>query len=103
LAWRRLAVNAAPGGAACALSAVSDGDRLATITSDPPDAERGIAVIQVYVAAGGPRLARLGELLAAGTIGVTVAARFPLERAADAIARVHQGTDGQAVVLQVRK
>jgi NADPH:quinone reductase-like Zn-dependent oxidoreductase len=95
-----LAANAAPGGAARALGAVKDGGRLATITSDPPAAERGVQVSQVYVAPDGPRLARLGELLAAGTISVTVRAPFPLEHAADAITCLHQGTNGQAVVLQ---
>jgi NADPH:quinone reductase-like Zn-dependent oxidoreductase len=94
------AANAAPGGAARALGAVKDGGRLATITSDPPAAERGVEVTQVYVAPDGSRLARLGELLAAGTISVTVRAPFPLEHAADALACLHQGTNGQAVVLQ---
>jgi NADPH:quinone reductase-like Zn-dependent oxidoreductase len=94
------AANAAPGGAARALGAVKDGGRLATITSDPPRAERGVEVTQVYVAPDGPRLARLGELLAAGTISVTACAPFPLEHAADALACLRQGTDGQAVVLQ---
>jgi len=97
-----LAVNAAPGGASRALRAVKDGGRLATITSDPPSAERGVEVSQVYVAPDGPRLARLGELLAAGAIGVTVRAPFPLEHAADALTCLHQGTNGQAVVLQPR-
>jgi NADPH:quinone reductase-like Zn-dependent oxidoreductase len=95
-----LAANAAPGGAARTLGAVKDGGRLATITSDPPRTERGIEVSQVYVAPDGPRLARLGELLAAGAIGVTVHAPFPLEHAADALACLRQGTNGQAVVLQ---
>src|SRR5262249_35091296 len=95
-----LAVNAAPGGAARALGAVKDGGRLATITSDPPRAERGVEVSQVYVAPDGPRLSRLGELLAAGTISVTAGAPFPLEHAADALACLRQGTNGQAVVLQ---
>jgi NADPH:quinone reductase-like Zn-dependent oxidoreductase len=95
-----LAVNAAPGGAARALAAVKDGGRLATITSDPPAAERGVGVAQVYVAPDGPRLAWLGELLAAGAISVMVAARFPLEHAARALACLRQGTNGSAVVLQ---
>ena len=95
-----LAANAAPGGAALALGAVKDGGRLATITSDPPDAERGIEIRQVYVAPDGPRLARLGELLAAGTIGVAVDTPFPLEHAARALTYLQQGTSGQAVVLQ---
>jgi NADPH:quinone reductase-like Zn-dependent oxidoreductase len=94
------AANAAPGGAARALGAVRDGGRLATITSDPPRAERGVGVAQVYVAPDGPRLARLGELLAAGTISVTACAPVPLEHAADALASLRLGTTGQAVVLQ---
>jgi NADPH:quinone reductase-like Zn-dependent oxidoreductase len=95
-----LAVNAAPGGAARAVGAVTDGGRLATITSDPPDAERGIEVRQVYVAPDGPRLEQLGELLADGTISVAVSAPFPLEHAARALAHLQQGTNGKAVVLQ---
>ena len=82
-----LAVNAAPAGAADAITAVSDGGRLVTITSDPPAAERGIEVRQVYVAPGGARLARLGELLAAGTIRVTVGAAYRLDEAERALAR----------------
>jgi NADPH:quinone reductase-like Zn-dependent oxidoreductase len=61
--------------------------------------KRGIEVRQVYVAPDGPWLARLGELLAAGTIGVTVCP-FPLEHAARALAYLQQGTNGKAVVLQ---
>ena len=95
-----LAVNAGPGGAARALGAVKDGGRLATITSDPPRAERGVEVSQVYVAPDGPRLARLGELLAAGIISVTAGAPFALEHAAEALTCLRQGTNGQAVVLQ---
>jgi NADPH:quinone reductase-like Zn-dependent oxidoreductase len=76
------------------------GWRLATITSDPPDAERGIEISQVYVAPDGPRLAQLGQLLAAGTIGVAVSTPFPLEHAARALAYLQQGTNGQAVVIQ---
>jgi NADPH:quinone reductase-like Zn-dependent oxidoreductase len=55
----------------------------------------------VYVARDGPRLARLAELLGAGTIGVAVSVRFPLEHAAGALAQLQQGTNGQAVVLQL--
>ncbi|HYB15665.1 MAG TPA: zinc-binding dehydrogenase [Streptosporangiaceae bacterium] len=94
-----LAVNATPRGAASALAAVRNRGRLATITSDPPDAERGIEVRQVYVAPDGLRLARLAELLGAGTIGVTVSAPFPLGHAARALAQLQRGTNGQAVVL----
>jgi NADPH:quinone reductase-like Zn-dependent oxidoreductase len=98
-----LAVNAAPGGAADAITAVRDGGRLVTITSDPPPADRGIEVRQVYVAPDGTRLARLGESLAAGTIRVTVGAAYPLDEAERALARVRRGSGGQAVVLQVTR
>ena len=97
-----LAANAVPGGAARALGAVTNGGRLATITSDPPDSERGIEVRQVYVVPDGPRLAQLGDLLAAGIISVTVTAPFPLEHAAGALAYLREGTNGQALVLQPR-
>jgi NADPH:quinone reductase-like Zn-dependent oxidoreductase len=96
-----LAVNAAPAGAADAITAVRDGGRLVTITSDPPAADRGIDVREVYVAPDGTRLARLGELLAAGTIRVTVGAAYRLGDAERALGRVRRGSGGQAVVLQV--
>ena len=72
-----------------------------TITSDPPAADRRIEVRQVYVAPDGARLALLGELLAAGTIRVAVGAAYRLEEAGRALARVHRGSGGQAIVLQV--
>jgi len=96
-----LAVNAAPAGAADAITAVRDGGRLVTITSDPPAADRGIDVGEIYVAPDGARLARLGKLLAAGTIRVTVGAAYRLEEAERALALVRRGAGGQAVVLQV--
>jgi NADPH:quinone reductase-like Zn-dependent oxidoreductase len=95
-----LAANAAPGGAARAVTAVRDGGRLATITSDPPEAERGITVREVYVAPDGARLARLGELLAAGAISVAVSTPFVLEEAARALDWLRQGTGGRATVLR---
>ena len=52
------------------------------------------------MAPDGPRLARLGDLLAAGTIKIQVGALFALEHAARALAHLQQGTSGQAVVLQ---
>src|SRR5919197_262315 len=47
------AANAAPGGSADAIRTVRDGGRLATITLDPPNEERGIAISSVIVRAGG--------------------------------------------------
>jgi NADPH:quinone reductase-like Zn-dependent oxidoreductase len=91
------AVNAARSGSADAVRAVRDGGRLATITGDPPPAERGITPSDIVVIPDGARLARLVPLLAADTI--TVGASYPLAEAAAALARLRQGTHGAAIVL----
>jgi NADPH:quinone reductase-like Zn-dependent oxidoreductase len=65
------AVNAAPAGAGDAIRAVSDGGRLATITSDPPSQERGIIVSSVYVRPDGGQLSDLAQLLAAGQLKIS--------------------------------
>jgi NADPH:quinone reductase-like Zn-dependent oxidoreductase len=89
------AVNAAPGGAAGALRAVADGGRLATITGDPPPAEREVTIVDVYVRADGPRLAALAEL----PLSLPVAATCRLSEAADALRRVTFGRAPGAIVL----
>ena len=58
-------VNAVPGGAAALLQLVADGGRLATITGDPPDSQRGIEVVNAYVAPDGLALqAAVAQLVA---------------------------------------
>jgi NADPH:quinone reductase-like Zn-dependent oxidoreductase len=94
------AVNAARSGAADAVRAVRPGGRLATITGDPPAAERGITVSTVVVGPDGPRLARLAGLLGRGVLGVTVGASFPLDQAAQALAQARRGAHGTAIVLR---
>ena len=93
------AVNAAPSGARYALRAVRDGGRLATITSDPPAAERDIAVHTVYVRPDGAMLGRLADLCGRGAIGVLLGRPYRLEQAPAALARVLEGTGGRAIVL----
>ena len=93
--------NAAPNGSADAIGAVRDGGRLATITQDPPDEQRGIGISSVIVQPDGCALAELAELLAAGKLEVSVAATFPLEDAAAALAAATGGGAGGAVVLRV--
>jgi NADPH:quinone reductase-like Zn-dependent oxidoreductase len=93
------AANAAPGGSAQAIRAVRDRGRLATITSDPPPAERDITVRAVLVAPDGRRLSALVQLLDQGALTVSVGDRFPLEQGAAALARVGHGAPGSAVVL----
>ena len=95
------AVNAARFGAASALQAVADGGRLATITGDPPAAERRIAVADVYVEADGERLARLVEALAAGQLSLHVGATFALSEAATALRAAVSGHVAGAAVLRL--
>ncbi|MEV4313870.1 NADP-dependent oxidoreductase [Actinocrispum sp. NPDC049592] len=94
-----LVANAARGGAATALSAVVDGGRLATITSDTPAAERGITMSEVYVRPDGDQLTGLAALLGEGQLTVTVAGRCSFADAGEALAKVVKGTSGGAVVL----
>jgi NADPH:quinone reductase-like Zn-dependent oxidoreductase len=95
------AVNAAPGQETTTLKAVADGGRFATITTEPPAEERGIAVSDVYVRPDGRQLSALGKLLAAGGLSVPVASVRPLEQAAQALREVVAGADG-AIVLSLR-
>jgi NADPH:quinone reductase-like Zn-dependent oxidoreductase len=94
------AANAARSGAAEAMRAVRDGSRLATITSDPPSAERGITVREVYVAPDGARLGGLVQRLAQGALTIRVGGQFALEQAAEALAQVRHGAHGSAIVLK---
>jgi NADPH:quinone reductase-like Zn-dependent oxidoreductase len=93
------AVNTALGGAAAALQAVADDGRLATITGDPPPAERGVAVADVYVRADGVRLAALVAALADGLLSVHVGATLPLAEAATALQTAVAGRASGASVL----
>ncbi len=95
------AVNAAPGQGAATSKAVADGGRLATITADPPQVERGISVSDVYVRPDGRQLSELAELLAQGGLSVPIASIRPLEQAAEALRDVVAGADG-AIVLSLR-
>jgi NADPH:quinone reductase-like Zn-dependent oxidoreductase len=91
--------NAAPNGSTDAISSVRDSGRLATITEDLPDEQRDIRISSVIVQPDGPALGELAELLAAGKLEVSVAATFPLEDAAAALALATEGASG-AVVLR---
>jgi NADPH:quinone reductase-like Zn-dependent oxidoreductase len=95
------AANAAPAAASAAMQAVRDGGRLATITGDPPQAGRGIAVTSITVGPDGPRLRVLTGLLGQGTIGITVDGWYPLGQAGEALARARRGAHGAAVVIRL--
>ena len=94
-----VAVNAAPDGAGDAIRAVRDGGCLATITSDPPDQDRGITVSSLYVRPDGGQLDDLGRLLAAGQLQISVAMSYELLDAADALTTVVSGRADGAVAL----
>lgn len=94
-----VAVNAAPEGAGDAIRAVRDGGCLATITSDPPEQDRGITVSSVYVRADGGQLDGLGRLLAAGQLEISGARSYELLDAAEALAAVVSGRADGAVAL----
>jgi NADPH:quinone reductase-like Zn-dependent oxidoreductase len=94
------AVNAQPSAAALAIDAVRDGGGLATLTGDPPAASRGIAIHNVYVQADGEALGELAKLAAAGSIQIPIAATYPLDEAAAALAHAVRGAGG-AVVLDL--
>ncbi|HEY4429060.1 MAG TPA: zinc-binding dehydrogenase [Solirubrobacteraceae bacterium] len=95
------AINAAAGGEATALSVVADGGRLATITGAPPPAQRGVAIVDVYVQADGGRLARVAQRLGHGEMPVFVGSIYPLAKAAEALDLVIGGTGGSAVIVRV--
>jgi NADPH:quinone reductase-like Zn-dependent oxidoreductase len=93
------AVNLVRNGAVDALRGVTHGGRLATITSDPPPPERGIAISTVYVRADGRQLATLVELLGAGRLTLPVGPTYPLSQAAAALSAAVGGSAGRAVVM----
>jgi NADPH:quinone reductase-like Zn-dependent oxidoreductase len=92
--------NAVPNGSAVAIGTVRDGGRLATITQDPPDEQRGIETSSVIVEPDGRALGELAELVATGKLEVSIAATFALEEAAEALAAAIGGGAGGAVVLR---
>jgi NADPH:quinone reductase-like Zn-dependent oxidoreductase len=91
--------NAAPGGAAAALTALADGGRLATITPDPPASTRGISVNAVYVRSDGAQLDRLTALLASRRLSMPTPRSCSLDRAAFALAQVVAGHESNGVVI----
>lgn len=91
--------NAAPGGAAVAMTALVDGGRLATITPDPPTSTRGISVTAVYVRSDGAQLKRLTALLASGQLSMATPRSCGLDQAAAALAHVVAGHEPGGVVI----
>jgi NADPH:quinone reductase-like Zn-dependent oxidoreductase len=95
----RAVANAAPGGAAAAMTALADGGRLATITPDQPASTRGIDVTAVYVRSDGAQLDRLTALLASRRLRMPIPRSCRLDEAASALARVVAGHEASGVVI----
>ena len=93
------AANAARDQAQAALDAVRDGGRLATITSDPPGAQRSIQVASVYVRPDGPQLQEMAGMYGEGGLIVDVGSAYPIANAAAALAAAVRGSSGRAIVL----
>jgi len=93
------AANAAPGGAASAIRAVADGGRLATITSDPPNQQRGITVSSIYIRADGNQLRNLAQQFGDRQLQIPVAASYRLTDAARALAQATGGHAAGAIAL----
>lgn len=91
--------NAAPKGAAAAMTALSDGGRLATITSDPPASVRGISVAAVYVRSDGAQLEELTALLDSRRLTMPTPRSCNLDQAAFALSQVIAGRDASGVVI----
>jgi NADPH:quinone reductase-like Zn-dependent oxidoreductase len=91
--------NAAPRGAAVAMTALADGGRLATITPDPPASTRGISVTAVYVRSDGAQLDRLTALLDSHRLSLPTPRSCSLDQAAYALAQVVAGHESSGVVI----
>jgi NADPH:quinone reductase-like Zn-dependent oxidoreductase len=92
-------INAVRGDAAALLPLVADRGRLATITGDPPSTERGIQVVDAYVAPDGPVLeATVGQLIARG-LTIPIAGIYGLGDAAVGLQTIVQGHAEGACVL----
>jgi NADPH:quinone reductase-like Zn-dependent oxidoreductase len=92
-------INAVRGGAAGLLPMVADGGRLATITGDPPRSERGIEVVDAYVAPDGPELEAAVAQLLDRDLGIPIAGSFGLADAAVALRAAVEGRAEGAPVL----
>lgn len=91
--------NAAPGGAAAAMTVLADDGRLATITPDPPASTRGIRVTAVYVRSDGAQLERLTALLAARRLSMPRPRSCSLDRAGHALAQVVAGRAPNGIAI----
>jgi hypothetical protein len=80
---------------------VADGGRLATITGDPPEAQRGIEVVNAYVAPDGLALEAAARQLVALGLTIPVTRILDLSEAGVGLQSVVRGHAAGAAVLQL--
>jgi NADPH:quinone reductase-like Zn-dependent oxidoreductase len=97
----KVVANAVPGAASTLVALVDDGGRLATITGDPPDAERGIGIIDYYVHPDGAALEQIALRLAERGLSIPLAATYELSAADSALADAVSGKTG-GITIKVR-
>jgi NADPH:quinone reductase-like Zn-dependent oxidoreductase len=97
-----IAVNAVRGAAPDLLSLVADGGRLATITNEPLQSERGISVSGFFVSPDGALLERQAVSFAERRLTIPVAARYRLAEAGTALDAAVAGRLGGAIVVDPR-
>src|SRR5262249_12115738 len=98
-----VAVNAVRRAAASIMGVVADNGRLATITGDPPPAERGIRVSNVYVEPDGTSLEHLAADFTVRGLTIPVARVAGLAEANTALSDVVSGRSGGGVVIDPQR
>lgn len=99
----RVAVNAVRSAATTVIPLVADGGRLATITGDPPDSQRGITVSKCYVSPDGKALGQLAADFAARQLTIPIATAYGLSEAGTALAAAVAGQTAGGVVIDPRR
>lgn len=98
-----VAVNAVRGAALSLMRLVVDGGRLATITGDPPAAERQIRVSDCYVRPDGIALEQLAASFTERGLAIPVAGVFGLSQAGTALSEVISGKAAGGVLIDPRR
>ena len=98
-----VAVNTVGGAAPSLIPLVADGGRLATITSDAPEKQRGISVTNFYVSPDGEALARVALDFARRQLTIPIAGVYGLSEAAAALEMAVAGQAGAGVVIDPQR
>jgi NADPH:quinone reductase-like Zn-dependent oxidoreductase len=94
-----VAVNAVRHAAANLIPLVADGGRLATITGDPPESQRGIAVSNLFVEADGEALAKLAADFVERRQTIPIAMVYGLSEASTAVSEAVKGEARGALLI----